>query len=126
QCGFFADLPARDPEIGGLRVPPFALSPNGGDLAAAPLCLALTPGGAVLHYAAGSLTVEELAHIRERIEAACARAAEGADITCADVWPLPEAERRLLLEGLNDTATAFDPDQTIHGAFAAQAARTPD
>lgn len=126
QRGFFADLPARDPEIGGLHAPPFALSPDGGDLPAAPLCLALTPEGATLHYTAGSLTAEELAHIRKRIETACARAAEGADVTCADVWPLPEAERRLLLEDLNDTATAFDQDQTIHGAFAAQAERTPD
>ena len=80
----------------------------------------------MLHYAAGSLTVEELAHIRERIETASARAAEGADIICADVWPLPDAERRLLLEDFNDTATAFDQDQTIHGAFAAQAERSPD
>ena len=39
---------------------------------------------------------------------------------------MPPAERELVLNGWNRTATDYDRDLTVHAAIAAQAARTPD
>ncbi len=44
----------------------------------------------------------------------------------ADLKVLPEAERQLLLNGFNDTATDFGPAQPIHTLFEAQVRARPE
>ncbi|HEV2268391.1 MAG TPA: amino acid adenylation domain-containing protein [Steroidobacteraceae bacterium] len=68
-------------------------------------------------------TVERfLEHLRILLESAVSDAAR----PIALLPMLGQAERRHLLAELNDTAASFPSNQTLHGMFAAQAARTPE
>ncbi|WP_414445213.1 amino acid adenylation domain-containing protein [Burkholderia sp. 22PA0106] len=52
--------------------------------------------------------------------------AADADQPMLQLRMLPEAERRQVMHGWNDTAMACERAQSVHGMFEAQVARTPD
>jgi amino acid adenylation domain-containing protein len=55
-----------------------------------------------------------------------AGAAERPEAPVFDLPLLGDEERRLVVDAWNDTRTAYPRDATVHGLFAAQAARAPD
>ncbi|MET8156123.1 MFS transporter [Sphaerisporangium sp. NPDC005289] len=68
-------------------------------------------------------TVERLAgHLRTLLERVAARP----ELPLSRVDLLTEDERRLVVDGWNDTATEYPGDATLHGPIAARAASTPD
>jgi natural product biosynthesis luciferase-like monooxygenase protein len=123
ETGSFArDLPFRDPEISD-AIPQAALSLSGTPLPGAALSVCLTGDAAKMIHDAKRLDPAAAKLIAARIEAALARFATAQ--TLDDLRALPEAETDTLLNRWNDTARAYDP-VTIHAAFEAQVARTPD
>lgn len=125
---FAADLPLRDPAIGGLTCPDIALN-LGGDapVSGSALTLAISAEGAGLHFdaarldaATAQILADRIAHLADQLGAA------HGDPALADLPAMPQSERALLLEAWNRTGADFDPDLCVHQAFEAQAARTPE
>ncbi|KIC34110.1 MupA/Atu3671 family FMN-dependent luciferase-like monooxygenase [Leisingera sp. ANG-S5] len=124
--GFAEDIVARAPEISAQAMPGFGLL-LGSD-AAIEGCAAtasLTNGTMVLHCDAAALTPDAAALLAARLELVLTAIAEDGSCNVAELPILPEAERKLLLEDWNQTATDYPADLTIHAAFEAQAAKTP-
>ncbi|APE42971.1 peptide synthetase [Sulfitobacter alexandrii] len=118
--GRAADLGLRDPRIDPSAMPDVGLTEADG----------LVPGTAAtvslsgrLFYDAARMDAEAAGLLAARLNAAFA-ALPSAD-TCGAVWALPEDERRRMLVEWNATDRPYDA-VTIHAAFEAQVARTPD
>jgi len=121
-AGFARDLPLRDPAIEALGTPDFALSFNSEPLAGAALTLCLGAGGARLFADSTRLTDAAIDLIAARLEAAFAKISEATD--CGTVWAVPETEVQFLAR-VNATTRDYE-HLTIHAAFEAQVARTPE
>ncbi len=121
------DAGGEAPRPGGLRVEPIAA---GGGSAKFDLTLALADGeeairGTLAYRTAlfDAATAERmLEHFGRVLEAA----ASAPETPVSRVPLLSAGERRRLLVEWNDTARGHPRDATVHGLFAAQAARTPD
>ncbi|MFC6686534.1 MupA/Atu3671 family FMN-dependent luciferase-like monooxygenase [Jhaorihella thermophila] len=122
--GFAWDLMARDPAITRRETPQIAVAlDGGGPVEGTCLTVSLSRGKATLWADRSRLDQAAIDLLKARLEAALD--APASDML-ADLAPLPEAERRLMLADWNRTARPFDRDQTIHRAFESQVARTPD
>jgi natural product biosynthesis luciferase-like monooxygenase protein len=121
--GFARDLMLRDPAIDGATPPAIAISFDTAPVAGCIMTLAVTDAGLSLIYDAACLEDAAVALLAARFEAGLAQLDTAQ--TCRDLCTLPETERDQLLLGWNATQRAYDPI-TIHAAFAAQVARTPD
>ncbi|WP_432816799.1 MupA/Atu3671 family FMN-dependent luciferase-like monooxygenase [Sulfitobacter sp. JB4-11] len=119
STGFAHDLPLRDPEIDH-AAPEVAISLTDAPLGEAAVTVCLTEKGAFLHHDA-RINAASAGLIAARLNAAFA--AQDAR-TCGALWALPDSETALLA-GWNETARDFDRG-TIHAAFEAQVAATPD
>lgn len=120
STGRAADLGLRDPQIDPSTQPDIGLSH--GDAAVAGTALTLSLSG-TLHYDATRLSVDAANLIAARLNTAFA-AMPSARI-CNAVWTLPKGEAQQMLSDWNATARDYDRI-TIHAAFEAQVARTPD
>lgn len=125
--GFAEDLVARDPEIPAQAMPGIGLM-LGRDTAVegCTATVAVTGGAMALHCDAATLTPDAATLLAARLELVLSAIAGDGNRPVADLPVLPEAERKLLLEDWNQTATDFPAGLTIHAAFEAQAAKTPD
>ncbi|MDF1718996.1 MAG: LLM class flavin-dependent oxidoreductase [Antarcticimicrobium sp.] len=126
--GFARDLIARDPQIGWSGAPQIALALDGaGPVTGCAATVALRSERVSLHVDRSRLDEEAAELLARRLEAAMralAGAEETAELGTLDI--LPTSERRKTVQAWNQTARDHDPEQTIHGAIAAQVTRTPD
>ncbi len=120
--GMARDLVLRHPALGGDPLPQVALSLTDTPLAGAALtlCLGDTP---YLAYDNSRVSTDAAGLIADRIETALRNASTAE--TCDALWVMPESEEQRLLRDWNATDRAYDRT-TIHAAFEAQVARTPD
>ncbi len=123
SAGFTRDLLARDPAIDPAAKPDFALCLGAQPLDGAAVSICLGSDSISIWYDAARLTDQAAGLIAARVEAALASFAT-AEI-CAEVWALPQDEAHRQITDWNDTQKDYDP-VTIHAAFEAQVARTPD
>ncbi len=111
--GFARDIMLRDPDLRDLAMPAVAIS-DAGPLPGAVVTAEPGDGGSmVLHFDRARLSDAAIALLRDRLEAALC----GQDVRDVDAARIAE---------WNDTATMLPTVQTVHGAFEAQAAKTPD
>ena len=122
STGFAADLPLRDPAIRSLATPDFAISLEAQPVAGAAVTLCLTSDGALLLCDAARIDDAGRALLIGRLNAAFAAIKQGKD--CAAVWALPEDEGNRLAQ-INTTTCAHDA-ASVHAAFEAQVAATPE
>lgn len=115
--GFAADLYLREPKIRDVH--PTAIISSGKPLDGPYLSVGLEEDRVTLRAPFGDLAMDLLAR---RLEAAL----EHVDADEAGPLSLPADERRMVLHDWNDTAVSYDSTQTLHAAFEAQVARTPD
>ncbi|RJL18565.1 MupA/Atu3671 family FMN-dependent luciferase-like monooxygenase [Paracoccus siganidrum] len=118
---FALDLPLRDPAIDRPALPQIAVA-AAGDAPVAGSIVTLAPESGRLHYDASRLDAGSAGLLAARLAHLAAAIAKGGPI--ADIPPMPEAERDLVVNGWNRSETDF-PDICIHQAFEAQVARTP-
>ncbi len=124
------DLPVREPALAAFSSPDIAVeAATGQPVAGSALTVAVGADGGdarLFHDAArvSPAAVELLRHRLAGIVAAM-HAPAGAQSRLDALAGLPETERELL-DAWNDTAKPVDADLTVHRAFEAQAARTPD
>jgi natural product biosynthesis luciferase-like monooxygenase protein len=123
------DLVARDHEITGYTTPQIGVTLGTSPISGTALTVSIAAdGSASLHYDTTRLTQSDLAILSARLRQILDHVASGA----ADAEPiaslpvLPDAERDMLVTQWNQTAKDYDPSLTVHAAFEAQAARTPD
>ncbi|MGC1495081.1 MAG: MupA/Atu3671 family FMN-dependent luciferase-like monooxygenase, partial [Sulfitobacter sp.] len=121
--GFADDLALRDPEIDATAYPDFALSFGDDVPTRACVSVALTQATTTLIYDAARIDDDAVALIVTRLETAFS-ALPGAQ-NCSAVWALPDSEQQLALQDWNATQKDY-ARITIHAAFEAQVARTPD
>ena len=127
--GFAADLPLRDPALAGLRAPEVAIAEGDADLPGAVIVAMLGPDGAcTLRFDRARIDDAAIALLRARLAAMLERAAATRPeaLRLGDLRALPPAEHDRLLQGWNDSGADYDARLTIHRAFEAQAARTPE
>ena len=122
--GFALDLGLREPGLAGLTLPSVAISKGVDPLPGTVLTVTLG-AGPVLHADAGRLVDAEA--LARRLETFAAAFHAAAPETLVEDLPLmPAAERDLVLHGWNATARDHDRTLTMHAAFEAQVAQTPD
>ncbi|WP_281991790.1 MupA/Atu3671 family FMN-dependent luciferase-like monooxygenase [Sulfitobacter geojensis] len=122
SAGMAQDLLARDPVSAANGQPLIGFSLEATPVENAALTLCLDGAVAQLAYDKARLSEAAVDLICARIETAAASLADAQ--TCNDLRQMPASEVALL-DGWNDTARAYIPT-TIHAAFEAQVARTPD
>ncbi|MBL4915898.1 LLM class flavin-dependent oxidoreductase [Tabrizicola sp. DMG-N-6] len=120
RVGFATDLPLRDPALAGLRMPQVAL--NEADAPLLGSVITLTAGA--LHYDRSRLPDAEATALAARIATFAAGFSGEAEIATLPILPPAEAEE--ILQRLNATETGHDRSLTVHRAFEAQVARTPE
>ncbi|MEL0435760.1 MupA/Atu3671 family FMN-dependent luciferase-like monooxygenase [Phycobacter sp. K97] len=126
--GFAEDLIARAPELLPQDLPGVGLS-MGRDaaLSGCAVTVSWADGALTLHVDGAQLDQKAAELLAARLELVLgAISSVGDSSTIADLPILPEAERQLLLNNWNQTNTDVDLEQTVHSAFAAQVARTPE
>lgn len=123
-AGWLSDLPLRVPELAAMTRPVAAVAPAGVKHDGRGLVLHLPDGAAdrlVLTFDAARLstrTVAALGRLMARLAGAGGTALRAAEL-------VTDEDRARILGPWNDTAKAHQP-RTMHAAFAAQAALTPD
>ncbi|MEM7318580.1 MAG: MupA/Atu3671 family FMN-dependent luciferase-like monooxygenase, partial [Pseudomonadota bacterium] len=126
--GFALDLVIRDPQITTVDPPQIGLTLDDGD----PIlgtCLTVSISDRHLTIAADTRQIDTavLDMLADRLTTAIHNISNAdAGATLGAVPVLPESEKELLLNRWNATHRSFDRTQTVHGAFEAQVARTPD
>ncbi|MDB6176895.1 LLM class flavin-dependent oxidoreductase [Paracoccus sp. Z330] len=118
---FALDLPLRDPAIVAPQRPAIGLVAEG-ECPVAGTVLTLAPETGKLQYDANRLGADAAQLLVNRL-GYLARAVVQQEML-ADLSPMPDAERELVISKWNQTAADF-PDICIHEAFEAQVARTP-
>ena len=128
--GFALDLVARAPELTAQTMPGIGFTAHRD--AALPGCImtvSLVEGALALHVDDTRLDARAAELLAARLETTlgvtASHLAAGTDCALSDLCILPEAERRILLQDWNQTATDLPIETTIQAAFEAQVARTP-
>ncbi|MGR3617832.1 MAG: MupA/Atu3671 family FMN-dependent luciferase-like monooxygenase [Paracoccaceae bacterium] len=125
--GWACDLVARDPAIGALSQPEIALMlDHDAPLGGSPLTLATRGGTAQLFGDAALLDNDALKIMSDRLSHILEIIAQRPTTKLGDLDVIAAYEHRLLQEVWNDTSADYDCTQTVHGAFEAQVARTPE
>ncbi|MGB7243722.1 MAG: MupA/Atu3671 family FMN-dependent luciferase-like monooxygenase [Sulfitobacter sp.] len=125
--GFACDLPARIPGLDAAQMPQVGVTSGREIISGTVLTLATGDAPALIADAA-QMPAALLDLIAARLEtlgtALAMPDARGQALSALPI--LPDAERQHILQGLNDTKTAYPADACIHQLFEAQVARTPD
>ncbi len=123
--GFALDLALRDPGLTGLAIPPVAISEAATPLPGTALTVTLTGAGITLY--ADTTRLPDAQALATRLETfAAAFYTADPDTPVQDLPLMPPIERAQVLHGWNATARDHDRTLTMHAAFEAQVARTPD
>lgn len=122
SAGVARDLALRDPEI-NTSMPDVGISLSDTPLDGIAATLCLTETSARLVYDAHRLSPAAAELLTDRFNAAFA--AFPAAERCDEVWALPQTEEQRLRSAWNATEREYDRS-TIHAAFEAKVARTPD
>ena len=121
SAGMACDLALRDPAI-GYAPPDIALTFENAAHHSAALTIDLS-AKPTLHYDAERLSADAVKLLQTRFETACSAYATAR--ACDEVWALPISEEQTVMTTWNATTRTYDRT-TIHAAFEAQVATTPD
>lgn len=124
DTGFAIDLPLRDPTLEVPQTPALGMSLDAGPVPETAITFEQTEAGVVAHIDEGRIS-SDFAHILiRRVQWIADQLAGGDGVDAIDL--LPPDERGNVLGAHNARATALDGPTTMHAAFEAQVARTPD
>ncbi len=124
ETGFALDLPLRDPAISPLDTPALGLSLDAGPISGAAMTFVLSEAQITAHIDEGRINPDFAQILIRRVRWIADQLADGKTPEAVDT--LPPGERRDVLEAHNATDFEMTGPTTMHAAFEAQAARTPD
>lgn len=124
---YCADLLARDLAIQAITMPDFGLIEGieSRPINGTAVSIQLLPEAIEFHYDSNRLSKMAAITLAARLQGYLDASTDG-DLPVADLPTLPESERRVLLDDLNQTSTIFDEKLCIHEMFEIQAKKTPD
>ncbi|MFP7674734.1 MupA/Atu3671 family FMN-dependent luciferase-like monooxygenase [Marivita sp. S0852] len=122
--GIASDIAVRDPEMRAPSAPALGLSNGAGPIPGVALTLENDCDRVIAHIDTGQLTSTFADVLIRRLRWIADQLSDRKPPQ--DVDHLPPGERRDVIEGFNQTRAQYDPDQTMHAAFEAQVAQTPD
>ena len=125
---FALDIVLRDPAIAAATVPEvgFSEARKPGLISGTAVTLHSSDSGLRLFHDGARIDTDSAKLLAARIERVAAALKDDADITLASVPILSDHERELVTRIWNQSEVEYNHDQTMHGAFEEQAARTPD
>ncbi len=124
QTGFAMDLPLRDPGLTPLEAPALGLSLAAGPVPGAAITFDLADADVSAHIDQGRIEPDFAQILIRRVRWIADQLADGKSPEAIDT--LPPGERRDVLETQNSTARHLGGPFTMHAAFEALAAATPD
>ncbi|WP_291727642.1 MupA/Atu3671 family FMN-dependent luciferase-like monooxygenase [Leisingera sp. F5] len=125
--GFTSDLVTRAPEITARSQPAIGLSLGKGQpITGCAATVDFSDGAMVLYTDNSQLDAKAAELLTARLELVLNAITQDTSQLVSAMPILPDAERKMLLEDWNQTATDYPADLTIHAAFEAQAAKTPE
>jgi len=127
RAGFAADLMARDADLTGRAWPQLALSAQDAPLEGTAVTVHGDGDRLRLHVDRTRLAAAATGLLVRRLETILTRMAQAeAGTPLREIMALPGDERDDLLTGWNATRAEYDATQTVHAAFEAMAAKTPE
>ncbi|GGX48655.1 hypothetical protein GCM10007385_15850 [Tateyamaria omphalii] len=125
---FPLDIVVRDPGISAITSPELGLSEasKGNLIVGTALTVHISDGGMSLFYDSTRVDAETAQLFAGRIETIAAAVTQDGEIAVASIQTLSGHERELVTHGWNQTDADYDRGLTMHAAFEAQVARTPD
>ncbi|MCL3881768.1 MupA/Atu3671 family FMN-dependent luciferase-like monooxygenase [Marivita sp. GX14005] len=124
RTGFAADLIVRDPALHSFETPALGLSDDAGAICECAITVERKEGHIVAHIDESRVSTEFAEIVLRRLRWIADQLADGKRPDAID--PLPPGERRKVIETCNATERAIDGPQTMHAAFEAQVAKTPN
>lgn len=124
DTGFATDLALRDPALSPLVTPALGLSLNAGPIPGAAITFDLSDATVAVHVDEGRISPDFAQILIRRVRWIADQLSDGKSANALD--PLPPGERRDVLRTFNTTDVVLDGPETMHAAFEAQVARTPD
>jgi natural product biosynthesis luciferase-like monooxygenase protein len=122
--GFAADLPLRTPAISELAIPAVGLSLNAGPIPGVAITFEASGESIAVHVDQGQIVPDFADVVVRRVQWIAEQLDEGQ--SPENIATLPPQELDDVLYGFNTSATPFDAPATMHEAFEAQVALTPD
>lgn len=124
---FAADLVARAPELSPQDMPGIAIAlAHDGPVAGSVLTVSLHRGELTVLGERSRLDDRAIELLADRLRLVLSEIGVDGDLPVRDLPLLPAAEKALLLQDWNRTATDYPAGLTVHAAFEAQADRTPE
>ena len=124
ETGFAFDLPLRDPALSPLETPAIGLSLDAGPIPGAAITFDLSAEAVSAHVDEGRILPDFAQILIRRVRWIADQLADGKSAAAVDT--LPPGERLSVLDQVNATQLPISGPATMHAAFEAQAARTPD
>ncbi|MFA8386678.1 MAG: MupA/Atu3671 family FMN-dependent luciferase-like monooxygenase [Pelagibaca sp.] len=124
ETGFATDLPLRDAALSRLETPAIGWSQDAGHIPGTAITFTVTGPNVTAHVDHGKIAPDFADVLIHRLSWIAGQLAEGTEP--ADIAALPPQEREHVLNTFNATDLPLDGLTTMHGAFEAQVARTPD
>ncbi len=125
--GFPCDLVSRAPELMPQAMPEIALTVGGETpVLGTVLTVSVGDGQATLYGDAARLDPRAMSLLSDRLRLVLTALPTHGTQPLKSLPILPDTERRQLLEDWTQTSCDYAPDLTIHQAFEAQVAKTPD
>jgi natural product biosynthesis luciferase-like monooxygenase protein len=125
---FALDIVLRDPAIAAATVPEVGVSEacEPSLIAGTAVTLHVSESGLRLFHDGARIDTEAAKLFAARIEHLAAAIVDDAAIVLTSAPILPDHERELVTRIWNQSEVEYDRDQTMHGAFEEQVARTPN
>lgn len=124
EAGFAADLPRRDPRLSSVRTPALGIALKSGPIPGAAVTFDLTGASVAAHVDEGRIAPDFATVLIRRLEWIAENLTTGS--AQADTVGLPPDELHAILSTFNATSVPSHGPTTMHAAFEAQVARTPD
>ena len=124
ETGFATDLPLRDAALSRLETPAIGVSQGAGHIPGTAITFTVTGPNVTAHVDHGKIAPDFADVLVHRLNWIAGQLAKGT--APADIAVLPPQEREHVLSTFNATDVPLDGPTTMHAAFEAQVARTPD
>ncbi|MEN8682587.1 MupA/Atu3671 family FMN-dependent luciferase-like monooxygenase [Marivita sp.] len=124
ETGFATDLPLREPTLSWMKTPAIGIAQGSGPIPGAAITFDVVGSVVTAFVDQGKISPDFASVLIRRLTWIAQQLSEGT--VASDIVMLPQQERDAVLSAVNVTDVPLDGPTTMHTAFEAQVARTPD